>query len=234
MAHGRQDRLDQRARGEPRLPHAHHVGGDALERHGQLLERAGRSVGLQRPAQALVVVDGLALAGQGDGPGQQLARHQLRAVELAPQALHPGHAGHGRVLGQRRPVDGAHRAAHDQVGPEVPLGQGPQHADLQGPQVAAAGQHEGHRPRPALPASPAGQERHDPASARASARSTAGAPGRRTRRGGSGGRRDPRPRSRPARPGAPTGQLVGGAAWWGRASEPRGPPRPAPAGRRPS
>ena len=102
----------QRAGPEPDLLHADHVGGDALERHGRGPRTCGRvscsSSTRRRPSLSWIASP---LRASATARGRMTARHQLLAVELAPQLLEPGDAGERGILGQPGAVDGADRAA---------------------------------------------------------------------------------------------------------------------------
>ena len=143
---------------------------------------------------------------------------------VAPQALHA--ARRRRSWGPRpSPAPLMAPTEHPSTGrADAPLDQRPQHPDLQGAEVAAAGQHEGHRPPPP-PASPPRHDRHQvpprigsPARARATAHQV-GELVRVRQVGAVAGALD----RRAARPGAPCGPASSVARmWWGRVSAAEG------------
>jgi hypothetical protein len=72
-----------------------------------------------------------------------LAERQPQLVALP----HPAQPGRGtlRIGRHERAVERADRGAHHQVGPDVRLGQRPQHAHLMGAEQAPAAEHERRR-----------------------------------------------------------------------------------------
>ena len=104
-----------------------------------------RSRPLRKPAEPVVGVDGLALAGQGHRVGQPARGQQPLAAEPAPELLEPGHPARRRVLGEGGPVQRADRAPQHELGRDVVLDERAEHPHLDGAVVAAARQDERHR-----------------------------------------------------------------------------------------
>ena len=184
---------------EPPRARALDTGRHALKRQLEVREiRAGQRIG-QQPAQRLKRVQVRTRPHQPDRPAPELLAERQPQFLALPHPAQPGRRAQ-RVSGHERPVDGADRGPHHQVGPDARLGQGPEHPDLMGTQQPSAAEHE--------------RRRHDSSvtslsrggwSGRAT-RTARTAGGTRARCGGcraaaTAGRQPPRPAPRRTRPG---------------------------------
>jgi hypothetical protein len=84
----------------------------------------------------------VAPAEQADEAAPAEGKH-VAPAQAAPDRFEPLHAFRVRIAGEVCAVDGAHGGADDQVGLDLPREQLAQHADLNGAEAAAAGEHEG-------------------------------------------------------------------------------------------
>jgi hypothetical protein len=135
------------------------AGGDALERHGQVLDAGDRQL-LQQLPQRLVGVQVGAGAGQRPDPPEQRAAERLAGGALAPHPVQPRQRRRRvGVGGDEDAVERPDRGPQDQVRPDPGLGERLQHADLVGAQHPSAAEHEGdlvrslvrHGPSPGSP-----------------------------------------------------------------------------------
>jgi hypothetical protein len=84
-----------------------------------------------------VVVDRLAAARHLHRGRKPPRRHQVSAVEALPQLFEPRHADEVRLGRERGAVERTDGAADQEIGPDVTLEEGAQHADLHGTEVPA-------------------------------------------------------------------------------------------------
>ncbi len=117
--------------------------GHALEAHREVLDATHGKVVLEEPSQREVAVQGGARARQGGDTSQDGAGEDAARGHLAPQLGQVGDTGGVGTGRDRRAVDGADGGADDDVGPHTALEQRAQHADLGGPEEAAATEDEG-------------------------------------------------------------------------------------------
>ena len=80
-------------------------------------------------------------ARQPDRPAPEGLAERLPQRVALPQLVQPRRRAR-RVGRHERAVDGADRGAHDHVGRDAGLGQGPEHADLVGAEHTPAAEHE--------------------------------------------------------------------------------------------
>ena len=97
---------------------------------------------LDQAAQAGVGLDGLTLPTQHPEPGDAARGPQLVGIEVDPRVAQTADAGRRRIGGHAGGVEGPDGAPDQNLGHDPGLGQGLQHADLNGAEVAAASEHE--------------------------------------------------------------------------------------------
>jgi hypothetical protein len=141
---GGQHRIGERPLREPVLGGALDARGDALERHGQLLDPPVAESIVQQRAQRVVAVQAHARARERPQAPEDRPAEQLAALDRRPRAGQPLHRGERRLCRDRRAVDRADRRAEHEVGRDAALQQGAQHADLVGAERSAAAEHECH------------------------------------------------------------------------------------------